>query len=189
MLHSDVQKRKSPVEGFGLIATAHLPRGTVVWTAGGHDQQLAVTHKQLRRLPKRVHHLAYRIRDHYVLCFDGSQFTNHSCDPNLVWADDDTMIAARDIEPGEEVTFDYGTSEIHLWWRPKWRCRCGGAHCRGVLTGRDCLDPAFQERYRGHLPSWVLEFIERNRGWRGWFYARLFDLAEAVRRLRGQPAA
>jgi len=189
VLHPDVRKRSSQVAGSGLFAEQPIAAGTIVWSADGGDQQLAVTHRQLRQLPKHVHHLAYRNRDRYILCFDGSQFMNHGCDPNLEWADDDHLVAVRDIGTGEEVTFDYATSEVHLWWRPKWVCACGAKNCRRVISGRDCLDPAFQERHRGHLPSWALEFIRRHRGWRGFWYARLYDLAEGVRRLRGQSRA
>jgi len=184
MLHSDIQRYRSPVQGHGLVAMQRISRGTVVCAHGDGDAQLVLTHRQLRALPKAFHHLAYRHADRYVLCFDGSQYMNHSCDPNLVWVDDDTLIAARDIHPGDEVTYDYGTSEVHLWWRPKWECNCGAAHCRRILSGRDCLDPAFQERYHGHLPSWVLEFIARNTGWRGPIYAGLAQFAECVRRAK-----
>lgn len=35
------------------------------------------------------------------------RFLNHSPDPNAEWWDDE-LYAIRDIEPGEEITFDYG---------------------------------------------------------------------------------
>lgn len=187
MLHPDIRKRTSEMDGHGLFAARPVPRGTIVWSSDDGDARLVVTHRQLRALPPHVHHLAYRNRDRFILCFDGSQFMNHSCDPNLAWADDDHLVAVRDIAEGEEVTFDYATSETHPWWRPKWVCRCGSPACRRVISGRDCLDATFQERYRGRLPSWVTEFIAQQRGWRGWSYARLFGLAERLRRARGYP--
>ena len=185
MLHPDVRKLTSSVHGCGLVATRLLLEGTVVCAPAEGEERLVLTHRQLRALPKRLHHLAYRHRDRYVLCLDGSQYMNHSCDPNLVWVGDDTLVAVRDIAAWEEVTYDYSTSEVHLWWRPKWTCACGAACCRRIISGRDCLDAAFQERYRGHLPSWVLQFIHRNRGWRGHAGAALAWFAECVRSVQG----
>ena len=181
MLHPDVHRFQSPIRGWGLVAARLIPEGSVVCNPGEGEQQLALTHRQLRNLPAEYHHLAYRRGERYVLCLDGSQYMNHSCDPNLWWIDDDTLVARRDIQPGEEVSYDYATSDCHPWWRPKWECNCGAACCRKVISGRDCLDPAFHERYRGHLPSWVLEFIARNRGARGAAWAGLNWLAENVR--------
>ena len=44
---------------------------------------------------------------------DASYFHNHSCDPNCWFsaANSSTMVARRDIKPGEEITFDYGLQE------------------------------------------------------------------------------
>jgi len=50
------------------------------------------------------------------------------------------MIARRDIEPGEEVTFDYGTQESadFPWYEDGcWECRCGTTRCRGRLRPDD----------------------------------------------------
>jgi hypothetical protein len=93
-------------------------------------------------------------------------------------------VARRDILPGEEITYDYATSEAHPWWKEKWVCQCGADNCRGVITGRDCLDPAFQERYRGHLPSWVLVFIEEQSGLLGVVTGWLANLIEPIRRMK-----
>jgi hypothetical protein len=184
MLHPDVRRYGSPVQGRGLVAARFIAKDTVVCSLGDGDQHLPVTHRQLRSLPKKFHHLAYRYRDHYVLCFDDSQYMNHSCDPNLWWMNDDTLVAMRDIQSGEEVTYDYATSEVHVWWRPKWKCNCGAARCRTLISGRDCLDPAFRERYRDHLPSWVRDFIAENTGLRKVVREILAALAEGVRALK-----
>ena len=84
---------------------------------------------------------------------------NHRCDPNTGWLDDETMIATRDIQCGEELTYDYATSEIDGTFRPSWRCKCGDYGCRGIITAADCLDSDLQMRHEGLIPSWTLEYI------------------------------
>lgn len=70
-----------------------------------------------------------------------TRWFNHACDPNSEvcsrWDDEaDTMrawwVALRDIEIGEEITYDYGfTAEVA---EP---CACGAAVCRGVIVDDD----------------------------------------------------
>ena len=175
MESSAIQTYISPIHGTGLLAIAFIPEGTVLWSSGSDYVELTL--KELNARPIEQRHLAYRCgKDKFILAFDNSPYTNHSCDPNTWWVDDETMTARRDIQPGEEITYDYATTEVHPWWRTKWQCQCQAENCRRIITGRDCLDPAFQERYRGHLPSWVLEFIEEQSGFRDWvmgYIARL----------------
>lgn len=76
-----------------------------------------------------------------------SRFINHSCDPNCEtqkWTVNGLVrvgfFAIRDIEPDEEITFDY--QFIHFGKGQ--RCLCNAANCRGVI-GREA---AFNEYKR-----------------------------------------
>ncbi|MGK7866344.1 SET domain-containing protein [Falsiroseomonas sp. E2-1-a20] len=182
-MHPDIRAYDSAIEGRGLTASRPIPKHAVVWRLADAPGRL-LTLRELKRLPPEQRHLAYRYKDRHFLSEDASRFMNHSCEPNTVWADDETLIAARDIAAGEEVTFDYATSDVHVWWRAKWRCRCGAPSCRGVVTGRDCLDPSFAARHRGHLPSWTVAFMRHHVGLRGRLSWLLYAGAELVRRLR-----
>jgi hypothetical protein len=60
------------------------------------------------------------------------QYLNHSCAPNAVLAGR-ALTAAASIAAGDEVTFDYETTEDEL--AVPFRCRCG--HCPGrTIRGR-----------------------------------------------------
>jgi len=75
---------------------------------------------------------------------------NHSCDAT-VWfhPTENKFLARRDIKKGEEVTYDYGTTECN----PKWgmNCLCGLPCCRGRISGDDWKNPEFREKFKGHF--------------------------------------
>ncbi len=71
-----------------------------------------------------------------------TRFINHSCDPSCVlehWrVERDTrcaIFALKDIEAGEEVTFDYQWQ--HRPGRARTKCLCGTQKCRGTLEISD----------------------------------------------------
>jgi hypothetical protein len=53
------------------------------------------------------------------------------CDPNTWFEGDGLMTARRDIQPGEELTYDYCTSDTVLATRLR-TCYCGTSLCRGT---------------------------------------------------------
>jgi hypothetical protein len=164
MLHPSIEVKDSSIHGTGLFALELIPAHSVLWKLDSCDAPV-----KLEDIPKDKWHLAYSYRDdQYVLTTDGSQYTNHSCDANTWWIDDETMTASRDIFTGEEITYDYATSEANYWHG--WTCHCGAHNCRKVITGQDCRRREFRQRYQGHLPSWTVAFIEQNSGIRGVLY-------------------
>ncbi|MED6107317.1 hypothetical protein PIB30_012969 [Stylosanthes scabra] len=65
-----------------------------------------------------------------------ARFLNHGCDPNCVlekWqVDGETRVgvfAARSIEAGESLTYDYR----FVQFGPEVKCQCGARNCRGFL--------------------------------------------------------
>ncbi len=63
-----------------------------------------------------------------------ARYINHSCDPNAyleVSRGHAWIRAERDIEPGEEITFDYGQEFFDEYIKPK-GCRC--AKCTSVVV-------------------------------------------------------
>jgi hypothetical protein len=80
----------------------------------------------------------YTFRDpsgQYILCWDLGRFMNHSCVPSCLGLEADFEVAVRDIQPGEELTDDYGT--LHLLAHEDFDCRCGAAGCRGRVGAGD----------------------------------------------------
>ncbi|HEX8559830.1 MAG TPA: SET domain-containing protein [Pyrinomonadaceae bacterium] len=56
--------------------------------------------------------------------------TNHSCDPNASFDGGGMLVAVREIEAGEEITFDYTAHPLPAspW---NFKCCCGAEACVG----------------------------------------------------------
>jgi len=53
------------------------------------------------------------------------------------------LAAIRDIQPGEEIAYDYALTEAGSHFTIA-QCRCGTALCRGKITGDDWKLPQLQ---------------------------------------------
>ncbi len=117
MLYVHTKLGPSAIAGIGLFATQFIPKGTPVWKMT-HGIDIEIPLADIAALPeparKQIEH--YGFRNHgeecVVLCADDARFFNHADDANCVDAPDPDdpwgmTIAARDIQPGEELTCDY----------------------------------------------------------------------------------
>jgi len=135
MLHPDVVTNKSSIEGTGLFAEKKIPKGTVVWRFDSKTEKV-YTKNQYNKLSKRykslLRHFAYWDEEgRLVYCTDNAKYWNHSCEPNVSRVDG-IDIAIKDIQPGEELTYDYALlmSESS---KPI-KCNCGSKNCRRVIS-------------------------------------------------------
>ncbi len=125
MVKTKVQKSTIPDAGLGLFADEFIKKGTVTWRfCPGFDQILY--EDDLLRLSEasRAQFLKYTYKSledgHYVSCGDDDRFINHSEEPNIIEGETEVnsepfSIAARDINPGEELFcnyFDYDANAL-----------------------------------------------------------------------------
>ena len=76
---------------------------------------------------------------------------NHSCDPNTLdqWSEtgeDSQMVAAKDIQPGDELTCDYNLSDWDFEGLASFDCWCGAPSCQQRIEGFSRLTQGEQER-------------------------------------------
>jgi hypothetical protein len=151
-------KKDSVIEGAGLVADMPIPAGEILFKFDDIKPP-AHLHEIVDWPPqKRIRFLAFAIQigeDDFSFQQGDIKFINHSCDPTGWWLTYGTLTARRDIQPGEEITYDYSTSDIKLNYRME--CLCGTDACRGIVTNRDFLGPDFQKKYGGHLPEHVVD--------------------------------
>jgi uncharacterized protein len=150
-LHADVEVRASPIEGRGLFASAPIGAGTVVSRLGGRLVDAAEL-AALFAVPGHPYIDTITVGEDLHLVLPPRRpngYGNHSCDPNLWWTGAYTLAARRDIEAGEELTNDYGTSTADPGFVMP--CTCGSPLCRGEVTGADWRRPELRKRYRDHF--------------------------------------
>ena len=80
---------------------------------------------------------------------------NHSCRPNAVFRGR-RLVALRDIQAWEQITFDYNTTEFEL--ATPFRCTCGEANCCGMVRGFKHLTVA-QRQQRAPLVADYLHVL------------------------------
>lgn len=84
------------------------------------------------------------------------RFLNHSCKPNAAMAQR-VLTAVRPIMPGEQISFDYNTTEYEM--ASPFRCHCG--QCDGVeIRGFRFLSPAQQLQRAQLLEPYLREALE-----------------------------
>lgn len=80
----------------------------------------------------------------------------HSCAPTCGMSGSVTLVALRDLVPGDEITYDFAMSE---GGDDEFDCSCGAQECRHHITGSDWADPTLQMRYRGAFSTYLAQRI------------------------------
>jgi SET domain-containing protein len=160
------KKQDSGIHRNGIFAVSPIKKGEMVCLWGGY----VMTSEEFDNLPKQIRDYEYPISiyDGFFIgpkvlehLDDDCEMFNHSCDPNAGIKGQVVLVARRDIEPGEEVCFDYETSEsggMHL------ECKCGSAKCRKLITGECWKDPEFQKANRGYFSWYIQDKIDKLNG-------------------------
>jgi hypothetical protein len=99
-------------------------------------------------------------------------FLNHSCDSNAMVRGRD-LVAIRSILAGEEITFNYNTTEYDM--AAPFACHCGSPFCAGEIRGFKGLSTPQRERLRPWLSEYLLRILEGEpvpsgavESWRRW---------------------
>jgi len=85
-------------------------------------------------------------------------YINHSCDPTTK-IDFDRMgfVCIRDIKNGEEITYNYLTTDYDLLrWNQDFICNCNSQNCIGRVNGFKFLDTEEQKKLKPLLSPFLL---------------------------------
>jgi uncharacterized protein len=134
-----VKVRPSGVHGRGIYATQFIPEDTRIieytgqrtsWDDAPNDEN-------------DPHTFNFGLENGKVINPEiggnEARWINHSCDPNCEAIEEDDRIfiyALRDIEPGEELFYDYDLEidePITETSMKEHRCSCGSPNCRGTM--------------------------------------------------------
>ncbi|NNC87021.1 MAG: SET domain-containing protein-lysine N-methyltransferase [Akkermansiaceae bacterium] len=139
--------RDSPIHGSGVYAAKSIPSGTRIIEYIGEkiskQESERRAWKQFDRAQDRGEAAVYIFTLSKKWDLDGSvewntaRLINHSCEPNCEAFVEKKRIfiyALRDIERGEELSFDYGFGVENYEDHP---CRCGTDSCVGYIVVQD----------------------------------------------------
>ena len=97
--------------GYGVVATRFIPMGTVTWVQDELDQIFSpsAVEGMHPKVIKLIDKYSFRNnKGNLVLCWDLAKYVNHSFNSNCLSTAYDFELAVRDIQPGEQLTDDYG---------------------------------------------------------------------------------
>ena len=141
--------------GRGVFAAETVEAGELVAVWGGR----IVARAEAEALPPEWRRYVVQVEEAQFLAplepLDAAELINHCCQPTCGLSGQIALVALRRLRPGEEITFDYATSDGSSY--DEFECACGTASCRGKITGRDWLLPDLQRRYRG----WFSPYLTR----------------------------
>jgi len=116
MIHPNTElKHISNEVGYGVVATKFIPAGTITWVLDKLDREF--TPLEFQEMDPLYQNIldTYSFRNNkgnMVLCWDNGRYVNHSFNSNCLTTAYDFEIAIRDIQPGEQLTDDYGYLNI-----------------------------------------------------------------------------
>ncbi len=148
----------------GVIATQPYKKGEVIFLVEGpitpQRSKYSFAIDINRHIEPKQDKNAYNL-GHYV---------NHSCDPTartrVVEKDNSIpyieVIARKDVEKGEEITFDYATLEYEITLVNA-MCKCKTKKCRGIIQGFKDLPPEIIEKYKkeGIIAGYLLQLTQK----------------------------
>jgi len=151
--------------GMGVFAKEKIKKDEKIAMFGGY----VMTRKEEEEAPPNVYDNAMQIDDNLVIgtntkesIEDASMF-NHSCNANAGIRGQILLVAIRNIDIGEQVTFDFGTVLFHPKGvkRYKFKCLCGSKDCRGIVTEDDWKNNKLHKKYKGYFPLHIQEKIDK----------------------------
>lgn len=160
--------KKSPINGIGVFAKEKILKNELITAWGG----IVCTGEEIKLLSKEnklfMNYPITIYKNLYLMPFKFSQLEkserfNHSCQPNAGIKGQIILIARRNINVGEEICFDYETTESGKNDGLPFECKCQSKKCRGKITGGKWLNKKFRKDNKGYFSWYLEEKIEKSR--------------------------
>jgi len=157
-LSSKLEVRNSPEKGGkAVFALVRIKKNELLAVWGG---QIVTLDKVLALPDDQKGHTIQVYEGLYLAPMDMEEpadFINHSCSPNAGICGQITLVAMREIEADEEITFDYAMADSSPY--DEFNCACGSTHCRGKVSGNDWKRPELWARYDGYFSIYLQQRI------------------------------
>ena len=156
----------SDIHRTGSFAQRPIKQGELIRMMSGHTITKREVLKRIRRGKISPDDLLQIEADLYVDLDDASLAFNHSCAPNAGIRGRNALIAIRDIDTGEEVTFDYAATVTPKIAPFDWQmeCNCQSDRCRTVIGNVSTVPQDVLAKYLdlNALQSYIIEELSLN---------------------------
>ena len=157
-----VEGRNSASDGKGLFAKQHISKDELLIDFSSGPGKF-ISLKEADVLYDNGYDYMIQVDDDLFFAamndedLEDEDFINHSCEPNCGIRDSLQVVARRDIQPGEEITFDYAMTESSDY---SMACKCGREYCRRIITGNDWKNEKLQQKYAGYFSEYLNKKIK-----------------------------
>jgi uncharacterized protein len=147
------EARPTQNKGWGSYATSIISQGETVACFGGS----VITKNNLKNFTAERISRSIQIDDELYLISGekpepGDQI-NHSCEPNCGLLGATIVVAIREINIGEEISYDYAMSDSDDY--DEFTCHCKSINCRKIITGKDWMREDLQQKYQGFFSPYL----------------------------------
>lgn len=135
--------------GYGVYAEKNFRKGEAVWIMGG--KKIKISEFKFKNF-KAISNLLQVGENSYISLDKISCSFNHSCNPNMGFVNNKTLVAIKNIKREEELTYDYSTTIDESFI-----CDCRSKNCRKVVADFFSLPKKTIMKYysKGFLPSFI----------------------------------
>lgn len=155
--------RKSSIEGMGCFATEPIKKDELICNMEGKEISISELKRKYRSGKERSCDPFQVEETRYLDLEKPYVYINHSCEPNAAIIGRNQLVALRNIEAGEEITYDYSLTE---WTDDKnwegyddWLMKCNykSLLCRKQIREFRFLPKKTQEKYinQGYVPDFI----------------------------------
>ncbi len=153
--NTKISVRENGAMGLAVFATERIQAGECIAVFEGEKYEA-----------EHALALPYEMRDHavqvgpqsYVFGYRGlAHCLCHSCEPNCGIRNLTEIFTTRDIEVGEQLTWDYRCTENSTWVLQN--CLCGSRHCTKIVQNYDSLPSTMKAEYQSKnmVSEWLFE--------------------------------
>ena len=161
--------RPSSIEGYGVFATSLIVKRELICRMKGEEISVPELKKRYEKGEERLSDPLQIEEAKYIDLGKPYVLINHSCNPNSAIINKNDLVAIRDIQPEEEISYDYSATEWtdNSFWEgyDEWfmECNCGSSLCRKKIAEFLLLSDNIKENYvrERRVTDYILEKFKR----------------------------
>lgn len=158
----------SELEGSGCFALDNIKAGEIICRFKGEEVFFKELKKRYDDGKEKICNPLQIEEKEYLDLVEPYVFFNHSCNPNSGVRKKGELFAIKKINKGEEITYDYSTTEWTYENFGKYKdwsmeCNCKSENCRGTIGQFPTLMPILKKKYYqlGALQDFILKKLEK----------------------------